>query len=448
MLFQCNVKMCSSKMVLLHLLIYACSLLVLVQSQSCAEKPWEVVHRHLATKTPYRHLEQERETPPIRFDGCQVTKIWGLFRHGTRNPSRKVIERMNSDLVQIRDEILLHARLCRKELALFEQWKPRLEPDQEKLLVKEGAHELLQIGRRFRQRFGDDVIPKRYEKTLFNIKFTKTERAEYSARNFSLGLFGQLEDINFPTPLSKDPVLRFYKLCERWKGDVKHNPEAVREVDLFYNSKTMKDVIAKISKKVGTFLDAESIHLMYQTCAFETAWVKKHVSPWCMLFDKATIKALEFGEDLEYYWIDGYGYELTYKQSCNAFRDLFRRFDEDLEPFTFYFTHSGTLLKSLAFLGLYRDEFPLTHRDFGQKRLWKVSEIDAFATNLVFSKLECNNGTHVMLMHQERPVHIPGCPKGKVLCDYSHFKRLFSDRIENCAFEAMCSIGVPRNDEF
>ncbi|XP_055597001.1 multiple inositol polyphosphate phosphatase 1 isoform X2 [Uranotaenia lowii] len=433
-------------------LINCCFLLAVLsevqgQAQHCTEKPWEIVHRKLATKTPYRHILRDDELKPLHLDGCRVSRVWGLFRHGTRNPSAKVIERMNSDLPQIKDEILQHGRLCRKELALFERWQPRLRnPEEEKLLVDEGADELEHIGRRFRQRYRDS-LPEVYNKKDYFFKFTKTERAENSAKNFSIGLFGRQEDIEFPEALHKDPILRFYKLCERWRLNIKKNPDAVREVDLFYDSKVMKEVISKISKKVGTFVDAESIHLMYQTCAFETAWTKKYVSPWCFLFDKASIKALEFGEDLEYYMIDGYGYELTYKQACNAFTDLFKRFDGELEPFTFYFTHSGTLLKALAFLGLYRDDFRLTHRDFERRRQWRVSEIDAFASNLVFTKYECTNGSQVLLTHQEKPIHIPGCPRDSLLCDYNLFKESFSERIETCAFEAMCLLNVPINDE-
>jgi hypothetical protein len=151
----------------------------------------------------------------------------------------------------------------------------------------------------------------------------------------------------------------------------------------------MKQVVSGISKKLGTFVDADDVQLMYTACAFETAWNKTKISPWCRLFDEESIQVLEFLEDLEYYWIDGYGFELTYKQACSAFRDLFERFQRpnDEGSLTFYFTHSGTILKSLAFLGLYKDEH-LTHKDFLLDRKWRVSEIDAFASNLAFVRYE------------------------------------------------------------
>lgn len=61
---------------------------------------------------------------------------------------------------------------------------------------------------------------------------------------------------------------------------------------------------------------------MYTTCAFETAWNRKIKSPWCAPFDIESIKVMEYAEDLKYYWVDGYGYDLTHKQACPAFKDM------------------------------------------------------------------------------------------------------------------------------
>jgi hypothetical protein len=130
---------------------------------------------------------------------------------------------------------------------------------------------------------------------------------------------------------------------------------------------------------------------MYTTCAFETQDLKK-ISPWCSLFNKETIRVIEFLEDLEYYWIDGYGFKLTYQQACAIGADLVSRIEPKTSnnpAITFYFSHSGTLLKTLAFLELYKDETVLTHRDFDlHNRQWRAGQIDAFATNLVFVLFE------------------------------------------------------------
>lgn len=38
-------------------------------------------------------------------------------------------------------------------------------------------------------------------------------------------------------------------------------------------------------------------------------------------------QVFEFIEDLKYYWIDGYGYSLTYEQACPTLIDVFSFFE-------------------------------------------------------------------------------------------------------------------------
>lgn len=73
-------------------------------------------------------------------------------------------------------------------------------------------------------------------------------------------------------------------------------------------------------------ITASDAQLMYTICAFETAWSRfKDLSPWCRLFNEKTIKVMEFAADLKYYWIDGYGFDITYKQACPAIIDMLAR---------------------------------------------------------------------------------------------------------------------------
>lgn len=164
-------------------------------------------------------------------------------------------------------------------------------------------------------------------------------------------------------------------------------------------------------------------------CAFETAWYpawSHDPSPWCTLLDDASLRTIEYLEDLDYYHIDGYATPLTYQQACPALNDMLHRLSANdnaandivadflssgpdpaerpvrksptvsIPPATLYFTHSGTMLKLLALLGLYRDANPLAGRRDDDdnddadvlttfaERQWRVGRIDAFASNLAF----------------------------------------------------------------
>lgn len=236
---------------------------------------------------------------------------------------------------------------------------------------------------------------------------------------------------------------QFYKLCSRWKTDVDKNPKTFDNVRKFLLSDPMLAVINHIRNVTKlSNIDANTVRLMYTVCAFETAWQRrKEPSVWCQLFDRTSLQTLEFAEDLEYYWNDGYGYELTHRIACPAIADMFKHIDPQsmLPNSTFYFTHSGTLLKLLAHLGLYKDTTPLTYTDYGKQRKWRTSAIDAFATNVAFVLYECDDHEPMVLtMHQEQVMHIPGCPLNSDLCSLETLRKLFANSLDNCNFNEMC----------
>lgn len=116
------------------------------------------------------------------------------------------------------------------------------------------------------------------------------------------------------------------------------------------------------------------------------------------------------------------------------------------------------MLKLLAHLGLYKDEFSLTHKDFDKERQWHLENIDAFGSNLLFVSFEYNNSVccidfplktifrfircatepHVLVMHQERVVHIPGCPSDADLCSLATIKQIFDRSLHQCNFDDFC----------
>lgn len=77
--------------------------------------------------------------------------------------------------------------------------------------------------------------------------------------------------------------------------------------------------------------------------------------------------------------------------NCNKFH-LFKLWfvnsDKSLESHNgiFYFTHSGTILKMLGLLGLFKDVENLRHDNYleMENRQWRTSKIDAFGSNIAF----------------------------------------------------------------
>lgn len=401
----------------------------------------------LGTRSPYRFIANHNDSP-IQYPGCTEKKMWLIIRHGTRYPGKKYVPSLLYSLPKLKNIILNKYKenkteLTLEEASLLSTWKVPFAENDTMRLSEEGENEMIDLAERYQSRF-PSLMPEAYDNQTYKFKYTNTQRTRESARHFAAGLFGwhNSQHILYPQPEDKDPILRFYKRCERWASDVHNNPEAQKEKELFVNSDVFLNALNTMSKRVGYEVNYKDARLMHMMCAYETAWDEKSDSPWCRLISAETFKIFEFAEDLEYYWIDGYGYKLTYEQACAALRDMFSFFLSDSGPqVSSYFTHSGTVLKLLALLGVAKDEEPLMHNSFshhGDTREWRTSFIDTFATNIAFVLYNCTSGgPSVLFMHQERPVFLPGCPLHQP-CPMSIMKALYPDHEEECQFDSIC----------
>lgn len=119
--------------------------------------------------------------------------------------------------------------------------------------------------------------------------------------------------------------LQFYKLCNKWKIDVDKNPKTFDNSERFLHEPEIIDAVNYIRHRTQIQnITAEDAKLIYTICGFETAWNRgQEPSVWCSLFNRDTIKAFEFFEDLEYFWNDGYGYEITHRMACAAIKNMF-----------------------------------------------------------------------------------------------------------------------------
>ncbi|XP_059483647.1 multiple inositol polyphosphate phosphatase 1-like isoform X2 [Neocloeon triangulifer] len=378
------------------------------------------------------------------------------IRHGTRNPSKFVIESMQNILPSLRDKIVkLHrdgeGKLCDSEASNLLFWLPRLNISEEKNLVAEGERELEGLGTRVFFNFPE--LLSHEENKFLNFRYTDTQRTLKSALHFTNGMFGSNDTSHVQyskSPHKHDPLLRFYKSCEKWKTEIDDHPDTGMLHQLaFKNGSEFSELKSDVANRLGlqdnalTILDIE---IMYQTCAFESAWNENGTaSPWCAVFSKENLQVLEYSSDLKYFWNDGYGYEINHEQACPMIQDMLANFKNASRAThhakgVFYFTHSGALLKVLAHLGLYRDKEPLQHHNFDQhksSRLWRVGRIDSFAANLAAVLYSCESTPKVLFLHQEQPVVVKGCPsEAPYLCPLQQLEELFP----SCQFDQICKL--------
>ena len=420
-----------------------------------------------ATKTPYRCVAPEggrwklpdREELPV---GCEAKKVWLLARHGTRYPSEKGILHMTRRLPEIASGLRKSGPLCDHVIDDIRAWDHGLVGvEQDKMLHPEGEAEMMGIAERFQARFPDFFRSKNGSE--FRFRSTSTERAVRSRFFFAAGLFGRdvvaksASSMFKPTIRPHDPILRFYKLCSRWLSEVKKNKAALIEVSKFQESEVFQTMREVVTARIGLteLISLDDLEAVYVGCVFGQAWNPDKTSPWCNVFADEELSIMEYREDLEAYWQDGYGHEINYEQACVMFGDVVRSLEEDESGISgvFSFSHSGAVLKFSSFLGLFRDgEEPLRHDGFlgSSNRSYRTTHNDAFATNVAFVKADCEggSGSKVGLFFNERLIPIPGCPdEGDPWCDYEVFKEAFRDRAEECDFDAICDASAAISEE-
>ena len=70
-------------------------------------------------------------------------------------------------------------------------------------------------------------------------------RANQSQLNFATGLFDRLaaqSDVQYePAVDPDDPIIRFYKVCKKWKTEVKNNPVSKEQQRLFEQSEKVRN---------------------------------------------------------------------------------------------------------------------------------------------------------------------------------------------------------------
>ena len=240
-----------------------------------------------------------------------------------------------------------------------------------------------------------------------------------------------------------DPLVRFYKLCDGWIHGVKKNVTANIHRDKFEQSELMQSVATSMSVLLGINVTVDDLDMMYVMCNFDLAWSPTKISPWCRLFSDHDLQVMEYREDLEYFWIDGPGHDLNGDQACVLVKDMLDTFRDiawgnNTQNGTFYFAHSGTILKLLAYLSVFDDVVEMKSDNFDQmnQRKWRTSEIGPFGSNIAFVLQKCDNKDFkIGLFINERLTRILGCEED--WCPLKNFIDLYPE-IDNCDFDKIC----------
>lgn len=126
----------------------------------------------------------------VLFKGCEPVKIWMVIRHGTRLPSRSLINDMTNKLPRLRDRIIhnsatssklnlsviavriilyfVEVQLSEEALEAIRDWHLQIKPEDAKILAYEGEDEMLNLAERMQMRF-PTILSNIYSNTSYKV---------------------------------------------------------------------------------------------------------------------------------------------------------------------------------------------------------------------------------------------------------------------------------------
>ncbi|EAT36389.1 AAEL011510-PA [Aedes aegypti] len=413
--------------------------------------------KHYGTKTAYEVIRGPESSQEHVVPNCSPSKFWLLARHGTRLPGKKDIESLPPVLNGLRESILANydtrykrfkrEHLCPEDVGLLRnwQWDRNITVAYESVLTDQGWDDLKLLAMREKDRFFE-ILSGPYDEQRYLFKHTNSQRTEASFKAFVEGLFGNELYDSIPTkPDSSDDVLlKPYDFCPAYDANEDKISEPDSELSKFLRSPLYINTLADISTRLGfrQSLSSEQVEAMWNACRFEQAWNLQLPSPWCSVFTKGQVQVMEYKEDLNYYYQNGYGSEVGSDLSCHAMADMLKHLGRvDGEQVIAYFTHDSAIQLFLVALGAMEDREALRADNYYamEDRNFRSSELAPFAANIAVVRYECEDSEEpekVMFFLNEKSLKFDWCTEG--ICDWSEVIRRYERFIDGDCAEMYC----------
>ncbi|XP_014363394.2 multiple inositol polyphosphate phosphatase 1-like isoform X3 [Papilio machaon] len=387
-------------------------------------------YKYFSSKTPYEFVRGDIRDSVVIKPGCKTISLWGLVRHGKRNPGENFVYKM-LDATILKDYIKTshdkgNGSMCAQDVENLYNWI--IDEDTFRnvhQIAKEGYEEMAGLGHRFSAVFKDLLI--NADENNYTLRSAYGHWLENSVKGFIKGIGN--ESLIVDKSNKSFDIMAPYESCNYYMKDVKQNPDIYREPTKYQDMNEFLAVKDRIQQRTGInyTLTNENITSLYDLCRYTSSGTHKKFSPWCALFSTEDIKVMEYIGDLRHYYRNSYGTPVNKIFGRIPLSDLLETFINTKngkgKQFTIYFTHATMMDMVYTALGLFRDEVPLTAEFRNDARKWRSSKSTAFASNLMVTLNRCTDGEetdyNVVFYLNERPLESI-CNNGE--CSWREFE--------------------------
>ena len=279
------------------------------------------VRSHLGTKTSYAsyllhrdgHSCSAREAELHAYatdNACSPRNAYFIFRHGTRFPTAKKMAKLQNT------ERSFAVVFGEEEASRLLRIPTPFRAMDAGLLTPKGVDEMVQLGKRTRQRFKSLFENREYHPMTYDIYSTEVLRTSQSAHAFAEGFFNGKVPSNFAV-VSKssdhDRVLRFHKSCPKYLARVKRNKtvtgpdsESAKYWDAVGNeiaekvSAALSALREEAADKDALAVDADTALRLWSSCVYQASSLDDP-DGMCRIFDDADVSKMEFMDDIDAY---------------------------------------------------------------------------------------------------------------------------------------------------
>ncbi|KAJ7141402.1 phosphoglycerate mutase-like protein [Mycena epipterygia] len=435
----------------------------LVQPATSDKKAGFNVLEHLGSLSPFQSVESLGlpDTSALVPDGCKITQVHLLHRHGARYPTSGG----NTFAAAIHAAASTTGFNASGPLGFLNRWTYKLGAE---TLTPFGRSEMFNLGMGFRVKYGE-LLKGAADLPVF--RTTSEARMVDSALNFAAGFFGvQSYQDDYHQLIEVDGDIIVNSTLAPWNCPITDtdvaafgSEQAAKWSDLY-----LVPAQTRLSPFIsGVPLNISLIFSMQSLCAYET--VALGYSEFCSLFTEEEWKGFSYFFDLEFWYGFGPGTPFASAMGIGWVQELVSRLTQTRitefnttvngtivsNPITFPFgqpiyvdaTHDtvvSAIITALNFTTLAVNG-PLPTDAIPANQTYFANKITPFGANLVGQVLSCPTSeepTHIRWVLNDAVVPltgIKGCKENKDgMCELSSFIAGMKQRISEVDFAFDC----------
>lgn len=349
------------------------------------------------------------DASPLIPDGCDITQVHLLYRHGARYPTSDAAPPTFAKKIANATETGFSVS---GDLAFLADWTYKLGAE---LLTPFGRSQLFQLGLAHRQLYGSLLNNFTEAGTLPIFRTQSQDRMVKSATNFMAGFFGvpeYLQEANLEI-LVETPGLNNsgapYEICNN--SNIASRGSIGSAVAARFANNAFNATLARLQSQVSglNFTPTDAVSML-QLCSYET--VALGYSAFCDLFSEEDFLNYEYYYDLSFYYNNGPGSPVSAAQGKGYLDEFIARFtgeypppnsalNETFDNTTTFFplnqsiyadaTHEVVVLDTLTAFNLTAlfDGPPLSPTGNRRQNSFVASKIVPFATHFTAQVLSC-----------------------------------------------------------